>query len=114
MLPSIGFMEMAVIAVVAILLFGSNLPEVARNFGRTYTQFRKSLSDLQSSFRDDDFAKPKKSAYTTSASARLTHYKDAADSTATGESADDGVPRFVVPTSPAANETDTDEKTEAS
>jgi len=54
MLPGgIGFSEMLVIGVVAVLLFGSKLPEVARNLGASYNQFRKGLSDIQSSIKKD-------------------------------------------------------------
>lgn len=49
MFGSLGFMEMALIAIVAVVLFGGRLPEVARNFGQYYSQFRKQLSDIQSS-----------------------------------------------------------------
>ena len=49
-LPTIGMQELAVIAVVAILLFGKNLPGVARNFGKTYGDFKKGLSDIQNEF----------------------------------------------------------------
>ncbi len=54
MLPfGIGVGEMAVIAIVAVLLFGSRLPEVARQLGASYQQFRKGLSDIQSSIKAD-------------------------------------------------------------
>lgn len=50
----IGMYELIVFAVIAVILFGSRLPEVARNVGRTYSQFRKSLSDIQASFKIDE------------------------------------------------------------
>lgn len=50
----IGFQEVLVIAVVAVLLFGSRLPQVARSLGQSYQQFRKGLADLQSSIHMDD------------------------------------------------------------
>ncbi|KLU06278.1 putative transmembrane protein [Rhodopirellula islandica] len=43
--------ELAVIGVIAVVLFGGNLPEVARKFGSTYSQFRRSLQDVQQQFR---------------------------------------------------------------
>ena len=48
-----GLGEMALIAVVAVVLFGGRLPEVARTFGGYYNQFRKSLSDIQDSIKND-------------------------------------------------------------
>ena len=48
---SMGLGEMALIAVVAVVLFGGRLPEVARTFGGYYSQFRKSLADIQNSIK---------------------------------------------------------------
>jgi sec-independent protein translocase protein TatA len=44
----LGFQELLIVGVVAILLFGKNLPDVARKFGGVYRDFRKSLDDLRS------------------------------------------------------------------
>jgi len=52
MFGSIGYAELIVMAVVAVILFGRKLPEVARNVGSSYAQFRQGLSELQSSFHD--------------------------------------------------------------
>ena len=52
-LGSPGFGEMIVIAVIAGVLFGGRLPEVARSLGSSYQQFRKGLSDIQSSIKND-------------------------------------------------------------
>lgn len=71
----IGTSELLVIGVLAILLFGSKLPEVARNFGRTYTQFKKGLNDLQSSFTSELNAPAKFD----SKQQKIANYKDAAD-----------------------------------
>jgi len=49
--PGVG--ELILIGVVAVLLFGSKLPEVARSLGSSYQQFRKGLSDIQSSIKED-------------------------------------------------------------
>lgn len=48
MLPGIGFTEMFIIGIVAILLFGSRLPQVARNFGKSYGELRRGLSEIKS------------------------------------------------------------------
>ena len=50
MFTGIGYQELIVIAVVAVILFGGRLPDVARTIGQSYQQFRKGLSDLQSTF----------------------------------------------------------------
>jgi sec-independent protein translocase protein TatA len=44
----LGFQELLIVGVVAVLLFGKNLPEVAKKFGGMYRDFRKSLDDLRS------------------------------------------------------------------
>ena len=44
----LSFQELVIIGVVAVLLFGKNLPDVAKKFGGMYRDFRKSLDDLRS------------------------------------------------------------------
>jgi sec-independent protein translocase protein TatA len=44
----LGFQELLVVGVVAILLFGKRLPEVAKQWGKSYREFRRGLSELQS------------------------------------------------------------------
>jgi sec-independent protein translocase protein TatA len=43
----LGFQELLIVGVVAVLLFGKNLPDVAKKFGGMYRDFRKSLDDLR-------------------------------------------------------------------
>lgn len=49
----LGFGELLLISVVAIVLFGGRLPEVARNAGQYYANFRRQLADIQASFKTD-------------------------------------------------------------
>jgi sec-independent protein translocase protein TatA len=42
-----GPFEMAVIAVIALLLFGRRLPEVGRSLGKGITEFKRGLNDTQ-------------------------------------------------------------------
>lgn len=44
--------EILAVAVIAILLFGSKLPDVARSLGGSYREFRRGLNDMQQQFRD--------------------------------------------------------------
>src|SRR2546429_7244464 len=44
----LSFQELAIVGIVAVLLFGKNLPDVAKKFGGMYREFRKSLDDLRS------------------------------------------------------------------
>ncbi|MCM2372477.1 Sec-independent protein translocase subunit TatA/TatB [Aporhodopirellula aestuarii] len=48
----LSFFEMSVIGIIAVVLFGGNLPEVARKFGSTYSQLRRSLQEVQQQFRE--------------------------------------------------------------
>lgn len=50
--------ELMVVGVVAILLFGSKLPEVARSLGGSYREFRKGLTEFQNQMRIDDLNRP--------------------------------------------------------
>ena len=44
----LSFQELLIVGIIAILLFGKNLPDVAKKFGGMYRDFRKSLDDLRS------------------------------------------------------------------
>lgn len=55
--------EMMLLAVVALLLYGGNLPEVARSWGKTFAEFRRSLTGLQSEFNDVVYSEPEKLEY---------------------------------------------------
>ena len=50
----LGMQELVVVGIVALLLFGKRLPEVAKTVGKSYSQFRRSLSDIQSSMNLSD------------------------------------------------------------
>jgi sec-independent protein translocase protein TatA len=49
-----GMQELMIIGVIAVLLFGRKLPEVARSLGSSYREFRKGLNDLQSQINVND------------------------------------------------------------
>ena len=44
---SMGWPEMMIVGVIALLLFGKRLPEVARSLGKGMTEFKKGLSGVQ-------------------------------------------------------------------
>jgi len=48
-----GFQELLLVAFVALLVFGGNLPDVMRQLGRTYGKFRQSLHELSQPVRDE-------------------------------------------------------------
>ncbi|MBS0263278.1 MAG: twin-arginine translocase TatA/TatE family subunit [Planctomycetes bacterium] len=43
----IGSSEMIILAIIALLLFGKRLPEVARSLGKGMMEFKKGMYDIQ-------------------------------------------------------------------
>ena len=44
----LGMSEVVIIGIIAILLFGKNLPAHAAKYAKMYREFRRGLSDIQS------------------------------------------------------------------
>lgn len=44
----LGMSEIVIIGVIAILLFGKNLPQHAAKYAKMYREFRRGLTDIQS------------------------------------------------------------------
>jgi sec-independent protein translocase protein TatA len=59
MFNGIGGFEMVLFGVLALLLFGSNLPEVARKLGGTYRGLKRSVDDFKREFQSVDTYEPK-------------------------------------------------------
>ena len=83
MLPSLGPMEMMVVMIVAVLLFGKRLPEVGRSLGKGIVEFKKGIRGIE-----DDFDAP------TSSTVRRAEPTPAVDSVAVS------VPKFEPPSTP--------------
>lgn len=70
-MPQIGPLEILVIGVVALLVFGpEKLPEMARSIGKSINQMKKLAADTKSEFdmtiKDDGESSPVKQASTSS------------------------------------------------
>jgi sec-independent protein translocase protein TatA len=48
---SMGPQEMLIFGIIAVLLFGKRLPEVGRNLGKSFVEFKKGMSGLEDEFR---------------------------------------------------------------
>lgn len=59
--------ELIVIMVVALLLFGRRLPEVAKNLGKGVVEFKKGLQGIEEDVDRPPATRPTKSVTTTSA-----------------------------------------------
>ncbi|HWE38979.1 MAG TPA: twin-arginine translocase TatA/TatE family subunit [Isosphaeraceae bacterium] len=83
MFPNLGPMEMLVVGVVAVLLFGKRLPEVGRSLGKGIVEFKKGLRGIEEELE----------------SASRTPAPRHTDSYAPADPVDTAVPKFEPPTS---------------
>jgi len=59
----IGPPEMILLLGVALLLYGGRLPEVARGWGKTFAEFRRSISGIQNDINEAIYAEPDRLEY---------------------------------------------------
>ncbi len=52
--------EMLLIVLVALLLYGGDLPKVARSWGKYLAEFRKGLSGIQNEFNEAIYEEPRR------------------------------------------------------
>lgn len=79
--------ELMVIGVIAVVLFGGSLPEVARKLGGSYREFRRGLNDVQQQFRMAEYE----------ANRALSMDEPAKNEQDDEESAEPSVPKFKPP-----------------
>ena len=58
MFSGLGYTEMLLFGIIALMLFGSKLPEMARTFGGKYRDLRRKVDEFQREFRDWDRIEP--------------------------------------------------------
>lgn len=73
---SLGPMEMAIVGIVAVLLFGKKLPEVMRSLGKSYNEFRKGLAEMQSTVNYSDYSSGASSTYSPSRATSFDDYEE--------------------------------------
>ena len=69
MLPGgVSSYEMILVGIVALLLFGKNLPDVARKAGKSLAEFKRGMMGLEREFQSAMDDSPSKSSYSRTAS----------------------------------------------
>jgi sec-independent protein translocase protein TatA len=60
----IGAPELLIVGIVAVILFGNRLPEVARSLGRSLNEFKKGMQELENEVKTSIYSEPPtRSAY---------------------------------------------------
>jgi sec-independent protein translocase protein TatA len=71
----LDFRELIILGIVAVMLFGRRLPEVARSLGKSYNQFKKGINDIKREM--DDVVYTTRSEVRSATSHLLTYDEDA-------------------------------------
>ena len=57
-----GPTEMIIVGVIAVLLFGSRLPEVARSLGKSFVEFKRGIQGMESELNEAIYHTPSSSS----------------------------------------------------
>ena len=102
-LDGLNPVTMLFIAVIAVLLFGEQLPEVARTWGKKFVQFRRNIQGLQDELRSAAFSAT--SEFTGAVDAATSSFNSTTSSSSTSDDeTGDGAtaPKFDPPSSEKA------------
>ena len=58
---NLGSTEIIIVLVVAVLLFGGRLPEIARSLGKVFFDLKRNVRDLQDEIYRQDYSPPPRS-----------------------------------------------------
>ena len=72
----LGMPELVVVGIIALLLFGEKLPDVAKTLGKKYAEFRKGVTDIQSQMNLTDLYSSTPSSSTSSSYGRSSSQDD--------------------------------------
>ena len=53
-----SFAALAIVGIIALLLYGSDLPNVLRSWGKTYNELRRNLNGIRNDLNDAIYAEP--------------------------------------------------------
>ena len=67
----IGPMEMVIVGIVAVLLFGSRLPSVARSLGKSMTEFKKGMREFENEMHSAVYSEPHEPRRPTTSRSRI-------------------------------------------
>jgi sec-independent protein translocase protein TatA len=56
-------MDMLIVGIVAVILFGNRLPEVARSLGRSLTEFKKGMQEFEQEVKTSIYSDTPRSSY---------------------------------------------------
>ena len=63
MIPQIGILEIAIILIIALIVFGPRkLPDLGRSLGRGLREFREGVSNISSGEKEDDLEEDEESS----------------------------------------------------
>lgn len=104
-----GMFEMLVIAMVALLIFGGELPDAMRSLGRAYGKFRRALDEVSKPVREEirrttDLPSPRQTARELDAEVRRAGTTKAAKTATSPDPDPEDAPSTTTDTEPSGGE----------